>query len=95
MPKATLKDCPLGCCKALKANEKQIFGGESGKKVGVWISLYYHVDWEWVYFCLYSVFHGIVVQIFRQFVIVGIILVVDATRIPLRNVEMVESVGIV
>jgi hypothetical protein len=48
VPEATFKDHLLGWCKALKANEKQIFGGESGKKVGAWISLYYHVDREWV-----------------------------------------------
>ncbi len=95
MLEVTFKDCPLGCGKALKANEKQIFDGESGKKVRVWISLCYHTDWEWVCFCLYSVFHGIVVQIFCQFVFVRIIVFVNATRIPLKNVEMIESVGIV
>ncbi len=95
MLEATFKDRPLGCGEALMANEKQIFDGEFGKKVGAWISHYYLADWEGDCLCLYSIFHGAVVQILRQFVIIGIIVVVDATRIPRRNVEMFKSVGIV
>ncbi len=33
VPEVRFKDHLLSCCKALKANEKQIFDGESGKKV--------------------------------------------------------------
>ncbi len=75
--------------------ETDIFDGESVKKVGLWICLYYHVDWEWVCFCLYSVFHGIVVQFFHRFDVLGIIVIVNATCIPLMNVEMIKSVGII